>query len=83
MFYWFKQPNFTADDIYTKFHEVLFNEKYTANVMKLKLQARSAGGTEKSIELIEEAYIHQMAAKPIEAPFQKGLTVDVPMHLID
>jgi hypothetical protein len=69
IFYWFQQPNFTADDIYKKFHEILFDEKYSRNISKLRVSARAAGGTEKSIQLIEEAYLHHMAAKPIEAPF--------------
>ena len=51
------------------------------NVTKLRVAGLSAGGREKSVETIENAYIHFMAAKPMDAYL--GTTVNVPHHLLD
>jgi hypothetical protein len=77
----FKASKFTKKDVYDKFSEILTKPSYMENVGKMKVAGRAAGGREKTVAIIEDAYIHHMAAKPM--PTLKGCTADVPMHLID
>lgn len=62
----FDTPCFTANDVTSKFHKLLFEDSFQLNVNKLKVTARSAGGREKSVQVIENAYIHYQAASPVD-----------------
>jgi hypothetical protein len=58
----FNDPLFTANDVFEKFSLVLTKPEFKTSIAKLKVNARAAGGREKSVSLIEEAYIHYAAA---------------------
>ena len=61
----FLTPIFTSEDFYERFKRILTEESFKLNVCKLRVAAKSAGGKEKSVNIIQNAYIHYLAAKPI------------------
>ena len=77
----FPDPLFNGNDVFNQFKKIITDPKYMNNVCKLKVAARAAGGREKAVSIIEDTFIHFMAAKPKKVT--EGLIANVPLHLID
>lgn len=51
------EPMFTSDTIYESFKEIITNDKYRKNMLKLQLQCRSSGGRNMAANVIERTYL--------------------------
>ena len=70
----FETPQFTADDVCRKMDMILRDSKYADCMMKMKIAAIAAGGSERASEAIENFYVNAITMK-------KGDLC--PPHLVD
>lgn len=64
----FKDPIFDENKIYKSFKELIENPKYKENMMKLKIQSMTAGGSKLACDTVEKAYILESPSKSLCAP---------------
>lgn len=71
---YFRKQRFTADDVYNKMLELLGNEKYKRNVMRLKEIGRAAGGIREACNQIERVALSKGSAHlHVDDSYGRGL----------